>query len=82
MNRKTLYIEGINRKGKLIVWGPVWMFGVTGASRRWQEGVRDRQGPGHEGPCMLTMLGARTTSEKHLQGIWLNTPPSTPRLLF
>lgn len=28
---------------------------------------------------MLTVLGARTTSKKHLQGIWLNTPSLYPK---
>lgn len=28
---------------------------------------------------MLTMLGARTTSKKHLQGIWLSTPSLYPK---
>ena len=77
--RRTLSAEGINTKRRLIVWDLVQMSGVPGAPRRCQEAGRDRQGPGHEGPCMLTMLGARTTSKKHLQGIWLSNPSLYPK---
>lgn len=58
---------------------PVRMSAVTGTPRRRREAARDRQGTGQEGPCMLTVLGARTTSKKHLQGIWLNTPSLYPK---
>ena len=70
--RRTLSAEGINTKRKLIVWDLVQMSGDW--STKEMTGSRE----GQEGLCVLTMLGARTTSKKHLQGIWLRNP----RLLF